>query len=125
MGTGSQNYIKEKDLNGHPNPIAADKLEDILELIKKCIYDIKCPKGGHGTGFFFKIPYPDFITIKPVLITTNRVLEEDELMVGKKIHITLNKDTIKKEIIITDKRKVYTNKDFDITIIELYLHKIQ
>ena len=50
-----QNYIKEVNIEGNPNPITKEKLEHILEQMKKCICDIKCPVKGHGTGFFCKI----------------------------------------------------------------------
>ena len=47
----SLNYIKEKKLR-QEDPIPCDKLETILEQIKKCICQIKCPIKGYGTGFF-------------------------------------------------------------------------
>ena len=115
----SQNYIKEKELDNQGIPITADKLVIILELIKNSICDIKCLKEGHGTGFFCRIPYPDFFNLKPVLITSQHVLEENDLIEGKKIEFTLDHDKIKKEIIITNKRKVYSDPKFDVTIIEL------
>ena len=53
----NDDFINEKDLKGHHNPITADKLKIILEQIEKCIFDIKCKIEGHGTGFFCRIPY--------------------------------------------------------------------
>ena len=113
------NYIKEKDLSGRVSPITASKLKAILEQIEKCICDIKCPLEGHGTGFFCTIPYPNFFSLKPVLITNNHVLNEKDISEGKTIKITLNNETIHKEIEITNKRKIYTDEKLDITIIEL------
>ena len=104
------NYIKEKDLSGRVSPITASKLKAILEQIEKCICDIKCPLEGHGTGFFCTIPYPNFFSLKPVLITNNHVLNEKDISEGKTIKITLNNETIHKEIEITNKRKIYTDE---------------
>ena len=114
-----QYYIKEKNLDKHPNPISIDKLEVILEQIKNCICNIECIIEGHGTGFFCRIPFPDFFNIKPVLMTNNHVLNKDDIAEGNIIEFTLNKEKIRKKIKITDKRKVYTNEKYDITIIEL------
>ena len=114
-------YIKEKNLDKHPNPISIDKLEVILEQIKNCICNIECQIEGHGTGFFCRIPFPDFFNIKPVLMTNNHVLNKDDIAEGNIIEFTLNKEKIRKKIKITDKRKVYTNEKYDITIIELIL----
>ena len=117
MGTG--NFKPKEDLKLFSNPIKGDKLSFILELTKKCICDIKCSKRGHGTGFICRIPYPDFFNLKPVLITSYHVLKKDELDEGKEIKFTLNNNEVEKVITITDKRKVYLNKEFDVTIIEL------
>ena len=116
----NQYYIKEKDLLEHPNPISSDKLETILEQINKCICDIKCPVEGHGTGFFCRIPYPDFFNIKAVLMTNNHILKKDDIAQGKIIKFTMNKEKTQEEIKINNKRKVYTNEEYDVTIIELY-----
>ena len=115
----SDDCIKEKDLKGHASPITTDKLKTILEQIEKCICDIKCKIEGHSTGFFCRIPYPDFFSLKPVLITNNHVLNEDDITEDKIIKFTVNNDTIHKEIKITNKRKAYTNVNLDVTIIEL------
>ena len=114
-----QNYIKEKDIEGSPNPISFEKMENILEQIKKCICDIKCTVQGHGTGFFCKIPYPDVFNIMPALITNNHVLSKEDIAEGNIIKFTLDKGTIQKEILITNERKIYSNENYDVTIIQL------
>ena len=116
-------YIKEKELDSHPNPITGAKLKAILEQMNKSICDIKCPIEGHGTGFFCKIPYPDFFILKPVLITNNHVLNKEDIAEGKIIKFTLNNEMIHKEILITNKRKIFTDEKLDITIIELNLQE--
>ena len=112
-------YIKECEIKGQSSPISSDKLEIILKQMKICICDIKC-HNKHGTGFFCKIPFPNFFNLKPVLITNNHVLEEKDITKGNIIQFTLDDDKIQKEILITNKRRTYTNVEFDITIIELY-----
>jgi hypothetical protein len=54
-----------------------------------------------------------------VLITNNHVLEEKNIAEGTTINFTLNKKSINKEIFIDKSRKTYTNKSYDITIIEI------
>ena len=120
------NYIKEKDLDSHPNPITVAKLKTILEQTEKSICDIKCSIEGHGTGFFCKVLYPDFFNLKPALITNNHVLGKEDIGEGKIIKFiltTLNNEKIHKEILITNKRKIFTDEKLDITIIELNLQE--
>ena len=120
------NYIKEKDLDSHPNPITVAKLKTILEQTEKSICDIKCSIEGHGTGFFCKVLYPDFFNLKPALITNNHVLGKEDIGEGKIIKFiltTLNNEKIHKEILITNKRKIFTNEKLDVTIIELNLQE--
>ena len=104
-------------------PLTTDQFKYILGQIVKNICTIKL-QNSHGTGFFCNIPFTDFDNTDtkntvPVLITNYHVLSQDFLDENEIIEFTLNEDTIKKEIKITNKRKTYTNKDFDVTIIEL------
>ena len=115
-------YIKEKNIKNHPNPISLDQISYIIELIKKSICLIKCPKGGHGTGFFCRIHDQNFSNFKTVLITNYHILEKDDLTEGKKIEFSIKNNTINRELIINN-RKIYSNYEFDITIIELYPKK--
>ena len=50
------------------------------------------------------------------LITYNHIL--NNIKIGNKIKVIFDKN-IKKEIILDDKRKLFSNKKYDITIIEL------
>jgi len=81
---------------------------------------------GKGSGFFCEI---DNFLIKYALFTNNHVLNESNIEIGKKINFEclLRKsifnssyNTIKKKLKITDKRKVFTNKELDYTCIELF-----
>ena len=52
-------------------------------------------------------------------MTNNHVINEDNIIQGNKISITLINDKISVEIEIDNDRKTFTDKDYDITIIEL------
>ena len=72
-------------------------------------------KGGYGTGFFCEIN-DDSIPFKKALFTNNHILNEDNI--NKEIEIEYLNEV--KRIIITNKRKIYTNKILDYTCIEIY-----
>ena len=90
-----------------------------MEQKKKSICKIICNDGGNATGFLCIIPFPDKFNLLPVLITNNHVLAKKDIYKGRKITFTLNDDKIKKEIIIENSRKTFTNENYDITIIEM------
>ena len=112
-------YIKEKSLANISDPISIDILKIIIEQIEESICKIYCRKGGNGTGFFCLIPFPNKFNLLPVLITNNHVLEKEDIKLNSKIKFTLNNDNKQFEIFIDNKRKVFTNDKFDITIIEI------
>jgi V8-like Glu-specific endopeptidase len=64
-----------------------------------------------GSGFFCKTNA--FLS----MITNNHILDEDKIKKGKKIMIEVNGS--KKELKLDGKRKAYTNKSIDITVIEI------
>ena len=85
--------------------------------MKKCVCKIY-NNGLRGTGFFTKIPYKNEL-IK-VLITNNHILGENEITNNSIIIYIINyNEKDKKRIKIDDKRKRYTNKELDVTIIEV------
>jgi len=113
---------KETIVKGHCEPISQ---KEIIELFKKedamCkILSQKIINGklepNYGTGFFLEIDIKE-IPSKRCLITNNHVLNEDDIKINK--YITLEYKNKKKEIKITEKRKVYTNKELDYTCIEI------
>ena len=72
-----------------------------------------------GTGFFCKIPFPDEKNVLPVLITNNHIINEELLYkINSKILIDIKIEGEVKEINLNYRIK-YTNKDYDITIIEI------
>ena len=96
-------------------PVNIKSTEIILEQMKKCVCKIH---DKNGTGFFVKIPFNQKKI--GVLITNNHVLDEDDIETGKRIILSLNNEEITKKIIIDSKRKKYTNKKLDVTIIEIF-----
>jgi hypothetical protein len=52
-------------------------------------------------------------------MTCNHVLDKEDIKIGKTIEYTLENDKIQFSIKIDDSRIVYTNSDFDVTIIQL------
>ena len=99
--------------------INKSQIKVILSQLEKCTCKIIKDIGNNGTGFFCKIPYPDQFHLLAVLITNNHVLNEDNLKIYSNIRFTINDDNIEKNIVINDSRLVFTDKDIDITIIEI------
>jgi len=113
---------QEKLLKNYPTPISVNKTEIILDQMKYNVAKIYTKNGEKGTGFFCWIPFPDDKSFLRVFITNNHVINEDYLNKEEKIVISLYKDKYGNEIIknIDLKTKMkYTNKDYDITIIEI------
>ena len=92
----------------------------LTSFLEKYICKINNKLEEKGTGFFCKMPFPDQFKLLPVLITNNHFLDEDNIKVNNIIKLSLDNDKIYKNIEISNTRKVYTNKDLDITIIEVY-----
>lgn len=75
---------------------------------------------GSGTGFFCKIPFPNFYNLLPVLITNNHILNKEDLKINNQILLSINNDLFTYKIYIDNSRKIYTEKDlYDITLIEI------
>ena len=114
--------IKEKYINDYPKIISSERMEIILSQMKKNICKIYMDNGSKGTGFFCKIPYPDEDHMIKLLITNNHLINETRLKNDNQIIFTINNDKIKYKLTI-GKRKVYTSKLYDTTIIEIYEDK--
>ena len=105
--------IKEKKLKDYPEMVSLKSAEIIIDQMKKNICNIILDDGSKGTGFFCKIPFINNEELK-VLITNNHVISLDI----EKITISINNESEIKEIDLNNRIK-YTNKDYDITIIEI------
>ena len=98
--------------------------EDIIsnqqkKLICKIYLYLDNQLNGLSNGFFCLIPYPDHNHLIHVLITTYRAINENTFIDNKSIKLSLNNDSQKRTIKIDNTRKIYMNKDYDTTIIEI------
>jgi len=122
---------KEVATKGHGSPIKKDEIFELFKMEKSmCKISFENKKGQecHGSGFFCEIDFN--FPIKYALFTNNHVLNELNIEIGKTIQFEclgfqkslFNSayNTVKKEIKITEKRKVFTNKELDYTCIELF-----
>jgi len=121
---------KQGIIKGHGRPISKQEIFDLFKMEKSmCQVSFETEKGeiGMTSGFFCEI---DNFPIKYALFSCNHSLNESNIEIGKKIRfkcLALQKSIfgssysiIKKEIKITEKRKVFTNKELDYTCIELF-----
>ena len=108
MGTCSSNTIRES--------LNINEEKRIFEQMNKSICKII---GNQGSGFICMIPYPNKFNLLPVLITCNQVLEDKDVVLGKKIKLIFENE--EKLIEIDDNRKVYKSikNEYNTTIIEI------
>ena len=92
------------------------KYSKVFEKIKNCIYKISTDH-SNGICFFTKINYKS----EPlkVLITNYGVFSETDFINSKKIIFNIYNQENQKVINLTEKRKIYLNKEVDISIIQI------
>ena len=106
--------MTEQNISTSPEPISLKITEKIIEQMKNNSI-CRIINHGIGTGFLMKIPYKS--RLLTVLITTNHIINADDILTNQNISLYLNKERI---IIKLDRnRLIYTNEKLDITIIEL------
>ena len=109
---------KESKLTGYPDLFSYNCTKIILEQMEKHICKIKTEQ-NQGTGFFCKIPFPDKNSMLSVFITNNHIIDENMLNnEDEKIEIKIKEKEDYLKIYLKN-RMNYTNKKFDITIIEI------
>ena len=114
---------KESILVGYPNTISYESSKKIIEQMEKNICKIKIGN-EQGTGFFCKIPFPDMNNMLSVLITNNHVINEKILNIKDyNIEIDIKIENNIKKLNLNNRIK-YTNKEYDITIIEIKKNEI-
>ena len=96
-------------------PITIEETQKILEQMTNCICKVKS-KGIYGTGFFCRIKFLDNTFIK-VLTTSYQILDEHYFKENNEINLIINNQA--RIINLNKKRKIYSNKDFDLTLIEI------
>ena len=94
-------YKKELNPNNVCDSIYSEALIMISEQAKNSVCKIIRKKGGTGTGFLCKIPFPDSFTLLPVLITCNHILDKTDIIKGSKIELSFNNEE-KKVILYLD-----------------------
>ena len=89
----------------------------ITEQMKKiCKID---NNGKKGSGFFAYINFPKEEWKIPVLITNNHILQMEDILPGKTISIFIYNEKFRMYLLIDASTKTYTNKDYDITLVEI------
>ena len=116
MGASAGGDEKEEILEGLPLPVTIDKTITILDQMQNNICRI-ISKTGKGTGFFCHIPFKD--KKLRALITSNHLINEKMIKQNITINLFLNDDQIEKNIELNEKRRIYTNKEYNVTIIEI------
>ena len=110
---------KEKLLEKSIGPIFIKTSELITNQMKKCIFKIYIDNIFKGTGFFTRIPFPDYFHLLPVLVTVSFVIDSNALKQDC-IHISLNDDKELRKIKLKDtKRKIFKNNELNTTFIEI------
>ena len=116
--------ILEKCFNDYPSIVTIEKTKIIINQAENSICKIYMNEGGHGTGFFCYIENKkDKEKSKekvPVLITNNHIIGDNQINQKQVLKISFNNDK-KWENLILDrsKKRIYTSKKYDITIIEI------
>jgi hypothetical protein len=109
--------INEKLLLGSYKPISLEQNEKINSQLRNTICNIIFENSERGTGFFTQIKFPgNNKHLLPVLITCNHVIDKLILFKTDNLKIQIY-NTI--QIIELKNRIIYTNKEQDITIIEI------
>ena len=104
------------------NPIPYNCLKTINNQMENYICQILIDESNNtiniGTGFFCEIPFPDRNNMLKVLLTVNHLINEKFIKNNNFIKIKLISNKKILRINLKDKIK-FTNKEYDITIIEI------
>ena len=119
----SKKIKKEICLFSHATPMTKDEIDDLyLNESSMCKIIFQTNKNGNiinqsGTGFFCEIN-DENISFKKALFTNNHVLNKNRIKINKEIVFEYLSKI--KKIKITKDRKIFTNKEFDYTCIEIF-----
>ena len=109
--------FKEKMLEKYPRPVSIEGTKTILNQMQDNICKIYREDGIKGTGFFCNISCNN--NIIPVMMTNNHILDQKYIKENKEVQITLNNDKEDRIIKLNDNRMIYSNEEYDTTIIEI------
>ena len=97
------------------NSISSENKKNIIKQMENRIYRIRLSKSKECTAFFTKIYFPNKKRYIPVLITSNKIINETVLnQKNQRIYIFLNDEI--NSIDLDDDRIKYINKEYNITI---------
>ena len=96
-----------------------EEKETIYKKIKNSICKIIINEIEVGYGFFCKICHREKSNILPFLITNYSILSLEYIKTNLNLKISLNEGNEIKTLSLNDSRIYYTNKDLNITIIEI------
>ena len=104
-------------MEGYISPLNKEEIFKIYDQMNKyvCLVDLDKYK---GTGFFLNISFPMKNTIIPFLVTANHIINEDTIKENNAIVISLLDKKESRKIDIKN-RYIYTNREEDITLIEI------
>jgi len=111
--------INEKSITNYPKPISIDETKIILNQMKTCVCRVCRKDGVKGTGFFCKIPLSQNKYF-PAFITNNHIIDEKYLRKEDSITLQINNGQNNYIESLSLKNKfIYTERNYDITIIEI------
>ena len=96
-------------------PVNLKQTKIIAEQMERYVCEVESDNGDRCIGFFCNI---NFNNIKiPSLITAMHVIDAKKLLSNRIIKIRINEE--EKKIRINENRTLYSNKEYDVTIIEI------
>ena len=116
---GQRDYKEEVELKKAAKSLNKSQMKKATFQMENCVCKIELDNGKIGTGFFCLIPFPNKSNPLTVLITCNHVLDEQNILEGSKINFSLNDENIQKSITISNSRIAFTDKEKDITFIQI------
>ena len=105
----------------YPKIISIEGTKKILEQMEKSVCKIYKTDGKKGTGFFCNIKYENKEI--PVMMTNCHVINDNYIKENDKIEIVINNDEDNLITILLRNRIIYTNEEYDITIMEIKVEK--
>lgn len=108
--------INEKTISNYPEYVDIESTDKILKQMRNCIGKLFI-KNGKGTGFFSHIPYKN--SKLPVFITCYHVLNEEYIKQNDAIKLGINDELYEINIKLDYDRKIFLDKEYDLTIIEI------
>ena len=102
----------------YPYSISYDGMKKIKKQMKYGICKLEINNNDRGTGFFCKIPFPYAKNKLKVLITNNHLIDEEYIKNNSSIKFRIKSEKNEIKISLKD-RIIFTNKEYDTTIIEI------